>query len=296
MYKGIEDMESCVEIKNLRKKYKNFELFIDYLRIPSGKIIGLIGENGAGKSTLIQLMLNIISKNSGTIRIDGMDHIENQDILKQNIGVVFDECCFPGVLNVNELGIIMKNIYAEWDHECYKKYIQRFELSEKKDIEKFSKGMKMKLSLAIALSHNPKLLIMDESTSALDPIVRDEVIDLLEEYVHSGNKTVLFSSHIISDIQRMANYVIFLHQGRIAFMEEKEELTEKYLIIHCIDTNLERIAPKAIAILKESAGYQLLVRKNEVEIESGTKVEKASLEDIMLFMIRGEKTNVRVNN
>ena len=212
---------NALELKDLCKSYPGFSLDHLNLTLPSGCILGLIGENGAGKTTAIKLILDIIRKDSGTIRILGKDCSTETSIPKEEIGVVMDEVGFPECLTPTQIGLIMKDSFNNWDSSLYSQYLQTFHLPEKKEFGQFSKGMKMKLGIAVALSHHPKLLILDEATSGLDPVVRDEILDIFNDFTRDESHAILISSHIVSDLEKICDYIAFLHKGKLVFMKKK---------------------------------------------------------------------------
>ena len=224
---------NALELKDLCKSYPGFSLDHLNLPLPSGCILGLIGENGAGKTTAIKLILDIIKKDSGTIRILGNDCSTETSIPKEEIGVVMDEVGFPECLTPTQIGLIMKDSFHNWDSSLYNQYLQTFHLPEKIEFGQFSKGMKMKLEFAIAFSHAPKLLILDEATSGLDPIFRDEILELIREFTEDEDHTVLLSSHITSDLDKIADYIAFIHEGELQFVKTYDELRDHYGVLHC---------------------------------------------------------------
>ena len=222
------DYQNAIEINNLCKAFKGFTLDNVSLSITKGTIMGFVGQNGAGKSTTIKAILNIIKNDSGTISVFGMDHIANERKIKQRIAAVFDENPFNDVLNAKEINAIMRRIYSKWEPHTFMNYLERFGLPINKAIGQFSKGMKMKLQIDAALSHNAELLIMDEPTSGLDPVVRNEILDVFEEYVKDGNHTIFLSSHITSDLERIADSITYIHNGRIILSDTKENILRSY--------------------------------------------------------------------
>lgn len=263
--------------------------------VPSGSIVGFIGENGAGKTTTIKCILDLVHIDSGSITLLGQDHIAGGSKAREDIGVVFDECSFHDWLRADQVGKILKNTYKNWDAEYYLQLLQRFQLDHltgKKDILKtYSRGMKMKLSLAAALAHHPKLLILDEATSGLDPIVRDEILDLFMDFIQDEDHSILFSSHITTDIEKSADYLVFIHQGRIVLYAEKDELLSNYAIVHATKDSVSNI-PSSCIVGKHptSFGIDILVN-NRASIQAGEDllIEKATIDDIMLYTIRGTK-------
>ena len=242
---------NALEIHSLTKSYPGFTLGPLDLTLPSGCILGLIGENGAGKSTTIKLILNMLHQNGGTITILGKDSRENV-LARQDLGVVMDEQGIPPALNARQVGNIMKNIFRNWDMGAYVSYISALEIPEKKSFKDFSRGMKMKLGIAIALSHHPKLLLLDEATSGLDPVVRDQVVGMLEDFTRDENHTVLMSSHIVSDLERVCDYIAFLHKGKLMLYAEKDALLSQYGILRCTREALDGLDADAIVHRKDS--------------------------------------------
>lgn len=276
---------NAIEIKNLTKTYPGFHLDHLNLTLPSGCIMGLIGENGAGKTTTIKLILDMIHKDSGTITIMGKDNLENIRLMKEDIGVVLDEAGFPECLNAKQVNKIMKNTYHNWDSEVYDSYLRKLSIPAEKPFKDFSRGMKMKLAIAVAMSHHPKLLILDEATGGLDPVVRNEVIDMFNEFTRDENHSVLMSSHIVSDLEKICDYIAFLHKGKLLLCEEKDALIEEYGVLHCSCDQLKELRPSAIKGKKESAyGAQAIVRRDDVP--SGWSLSPVSIEDLFVFMIK----------
>ena len=219
---------NAVEVNDLCKEYRDFTLDNISFNLPSGCIMGLVGENGAGKSTTIKLILNIIKRNKGTVKLFGRDNLDNFVEIAEDLGVVLDEVGFSEKLNAVQVGKIMRNTYKKWDQKVYEEYLDRFSLPLKKKFKDYSKGMKMKLGIAVALSHDPKLLILDEATSGLDPVVRDELMDIITEFTRDEGHSVLMSSHIVSDLEKLCDYITFLHKGELLLCEEKDRLLEQY--------------------------------------------------------------------
>lgn len=283
-------MENCLEIKNVSKIYEGFKLNNISLNIPKGCIMGLIGENGAGKSTLMKLVLNLISKNEGTINIFGLDNIKDDKKIKEKIGVVLDESFFYEGLNVSEINKIMSNIYKNWDSNCFFQYLKKFNIPERKNIKEFSRGMKMKLNISVALSHDAKLLILDEAMSGLDPIVRSEVLDVFMDFIQDEERSILISSHITSDLEKVADYITFIHNGKIMVSKSKDEFLEEYGLLKCGVKDIENISPDDIISYRNNGfGCEVLVgNKNKVKLKYPEYVmDNVSLDDIMLFYVRG---------
>ena len=226
-------MENILEIKNLSKKYNGFELRNVNIELPKGIIMGFIGENGAGKTTTIKSILNIINRDSGEIKIFGLDNKENERKIKEDIGVVLDDSFLSEYLNPADINKIMKNIYKNWDEKLYFKYIEDFKLPKEKISKEYSSGMKMKLKIAVALAHHPRLLILDEPTSGLDPVARNEILDIFQEFIQDEEHGIFVSSHITSDLEHIADYITFINNGEIIFTKTRDELLENYGIVKC---------------------------------------------------------------
>ena len=290
-------MENILDIKNLTKMYDDFTLADVNFTLPEGSIMGFIGENGAGKSTTIKLILDLIRRDSGEISIFGLDNIKDGNKIKEDIGVVFEESNLPENMTITDVSIVMRNIYKNWDNKVFNSFMKEFSLPVKKTIKEFSRGMKMKLSIAVALSHHAKLLILDEATSGLDPIVREEILDMFLEFIQDEEHSILASSHIISDLEKVADYITFIHRGRILFSESKDNLLCKYGILKCKAAEFEAIDKSIISGYRKSEfGVEALVLKDK--IKGRHIIDHASVEDIMLFSIKGERgnRNERFNN
>lgn len=285
-------MENAIEVKGLTKKRDTFFLNNVNLTVPKGYIVGLIGENGAGKSTTIKAILNLIHKDSGTIKIFGQDYQQHEKEVKQQIGVIFDDCHFPKQLTAKDLNLILKNIYSNWDTNLYHDYLNQFKLPLNKPIKDLSRGMKMKLSLATALSHRPKLLILDEPTSGLDPIVRNEILDIFLDFIQDEEHSVLISSHITSDLEKIADYITFIHEGEIVFSDSKDHLLYDYGLIKCQEKDFCSIDPEDIVNYKKHPYHMEVLIKNKRKLENKYKaltMDSVSIEDLMLLHIGGRK-------
>lgn len=275
-----------LEIRDLTKEYKDFKLDHISFSLPSGCIMGLIGENGAGKSTTIKLIMDTIKRDEGEIFLFGKDNRSNFKAIKEDIGVVLDETGFPEWITVNELNRVMNATYRNWDEEMYLQYTQRFSLPEKKKFKEYSRGMKMKLAITVALSHHPKLLILDEATSGLDPIIRDEILDIFMEFTSKEEHSILVSSHIVSDLEKICDYIAFLHKGKLVFCEEKDRLLETYGMIHCTKEEIETLSKAAVIGKRENRyGVDVLIKRDG--IPDSIHADAASIEDIMLFTVKG---------
>ncbi len=285
-------MENILEINNLSKKYDNFELKNVNIKLPKGMIMGFIGENGAGKTTTIKSILNIVNRDSGEIKILGLDNIGNEVKIKEDIGAVLDDSFLSEYLNPTDINKIMKNIYKNWDEKLYFKYIEDFKLPKDKISKEYSSGMKMKLKIAVALSHHPKLLILDEPTSGLDPVARNEILDIFQDFIQDENKGIFVSSHITSDLEHIADYITFINDGEIIFTKTRDELLENYGIVKCTEEDFKKIDKKDyIKYKKNRYEYDVLI-ENKYEFKKKydiSVIDKTSLEDIMLIYIKGEK-------
>lgn len=280
--------QNSIIVKNVSKKFDDFLLDHISFQVPLGRIVGFIGENGAGKSTTINLILDQLKRDGGEIKIFGKRN--NEYVHKENIGVVFDECKFHDVLNVKEIAKILSGSYKTWDMDLFQEYVRRFDIPLNKPIGQFSKGMKMKLSIICALSHKPQILILDEATTGLDPVVRDEILSLFLEYIQDEKHSILFSTHITSDIEKVADYVILIHKGKIIFEEKKDDLIYNYGIIRCRKSDFSAVAPEDYICFKETnLSMECLVKNREVVKRKypNLVVDNASIEDIMLFYIKG---------
>ena len=276
---------NALEIKNLTKSYPGFTLDNLNLTLPSGCIMGLIGENGAGKSTTIKLILDMIHKDSGNIAILGKDNTDSIELTKEDIGVVMDEVGIPECLTVKQVGNVMRHTFRNWDDAEYARLVQKLALPDKKQFKEFSRGMKMKLGIAIALSHNAKLLILDEATSGLDPVVRDEVVEMFSDFTRDENHSILISSHIVSDLEKLCDYVAFLHKGKLLLCEEKDQLLAEYGLIHCTAEELHNLPAKAIKYKKENPyGIEAMVQRGAVP--AGVNVSPISIEELFVFMVK----------
>lgn len=281
--------KTALELSNVSKQYKDFTLDNISFKVPQGSIVGLIGENGAGKSTTINAVLGLISKDSGTITMLGKTDIDA--VCKENIGVVFDGNNYPDMLTPKQLGKVFENIYSSWNKEKYEQLLKKFNLPLNKKIKKFSKGMKMKYAISVAFSHNSKLLILDEATSGLDPIMRDEILDMFLDFIQDEENSILVSSHITSDLEKVADYIVFIHNGKIVFSKPKDELLENYGIIKCGASVFDEIdKDKIITYRKQDYEWQILVddRKSAQQQYPKALIVPASIDEIMLMYVKGE--------
>lgn len=285
-------MKNNIELQNLSKRYKDFELKNISFNVPQGCIVGLIGENGAGKTTTIKSILNI-TKSEGTIKIFGEDIRKNEKKIKEKIGVVLDDSFLSEYLTPKQINSIMKDIYSTWEESKYIELLKQFNLPLNKLIKEFSSGMKMKLKIVVAISHNPQILILDEPTSGLDPVVRNEILDIFRKYIEEDEtRSILLSSHITTDLEHISDYIIFIEKGNIVFNMPTPELLENYGIIKCSKDDFLKIDSKDyIRYKKEKYQYEVLTNdKNNIRKKYNiTTIDKSSIEEIMLFYIKGEK-------
>lgn len=279
---------NALEIQNLSKSYPGFTLDHVSFTLPSGCILGLIGENGAGKTTLIKSILGMIRKTSGKIKIFDRECEKNMAQMKEDIGVVLDEVGYPGCMTPKQINHVMRNTYRHWDEEVYFGYLKQLGLPLEKEFKDFSNGMRMKLGISVALSHHAKLLILDEATNGLDPVVRDEIVELFGEFTRDESHSVLFSSHIVGDLEKICDYIAFLHQGKMLLFEEKDRLLEEYGMIHCSREQLAELDPQGIKGVKSSAySVEAVVRRDKMP--SGMPIGPVSMEELFVYMVKGER-------
>ena len=292
-------MNSTLILKNVNKKYEksNFAIKDISFSVPEGSIVGFIGENGAGKSTTMNCILNVIRRDSGTIEIFGREMTDEDIDIRENIGVVYDSNNFPEHLTAKQLADILGRIYSKWDDFCFEQFLRRFGLPESQKIKTYSRGMNMKLTIAVALSHDSKLLILDEATSGLDPIMRDEILDVLLEFVKQENHSILLSSHITSDLEKIADYIVFIHNGEIILSKTKDELIYEYGVIRCSENDFHNILSEDIlSSMKKDYQIDVLI-KNKKLMEKKYKnliIDSVSLDEIMLLLAKGER-NARID-
>lgn len=285
-------MKNVIEIKDLKKNYPDFSLSINELKIPSGIVIGLIGENGAGKTTFIKSILSIIKKDSGTIKIFNKNLEEQELDIKKDIGVVLDNSFLPENLRPKDINMVMKEIYDNWDTELFYKYLKDFKIKDNQILKTMSKGMRKKVEIATSLSHHPKLLILDEATSGLDPIVRNEVLDIFLDFIQDEEHTVILSTHITSDLEHIADYIIFINNGEIVLEKERNEILDNYGILKCDIDAFDSIDKKDIVRYKKTKyNYEILV-DDKTSCKKKYKnyvIDNITLEDLMLLIIKGGK-------
>ena len=285
-------MTAALKIQGLTKKFEGFALDKVSFRVPSGSIVGLIGENGAGKTTTINAALGLIKKDSGEIELFGENVEHLTPSIKEEIGAVFDASNFSEELPPEKLDKVLKDIYTSWDQDLFRQLLDRLEIPFSRKLKTFSKGMKMKLSLAAALSHHPKLLILDEATSGLDPVMRDDILDMFLDFVQEEDHAILVSSHITSDLEKVADYIVFIHKGKIIFSKPKDELLEDYGIIKCGDEQFKALDREDwIACRRQDYEWQVLTsdRKKAEKKYPKALVMPATIDEIMLLYVKGEQ-------
>lgn len=278
-------MDYALEIRDLTKRYGDFTLDNINIQLPKGCIMGFVGENGAGKSTTIKLILDLIRRDKGNVAILGKDLRKAEKSIKENIGVVMDESCFPENLNPKEINVVLKNIYKTWNEKKFHEYLSKFSLPLDKKIKNFSRGMKMKLSIAAALSHDSKILILDEATSGLDPKIREEILDVFLEFIQDESNSIFISSHIISDLEKVCDYITLIHRGKIIFSEQKDSLLESYGVLKCSEEEFATIDKYSVkGYRKNQFGVEALVVRDKIRTD--LLIDKANIEDIMLYHVR----------
>lgn len=280
-------MENALEISGLCKQYKGFALKDVSFILPSGCVMGLVGENGAGKTTTLKAILNLIHRDAGTILVLGQDNIREERTVKERIGVVLEDGCFLNTMNAHQVDVLMGKAYQHWHSEQFFGYLKRFGIDASKKIKDYSKGMRMKVNIAAAMSHDAELLIMDEPTSGLDPVVRDEVLDLFYDFMQDEGHSILLSSHITSDLDKIADYITFIHGGNVVLSEPRDVLLDTYGVLRCTAEQLSALDPAAVRGKRVGAfGCEALVRRDGVP--QGWPVEPVNIEQVMLFLTRGE--------
>ena len=287
------EYENAIEIKNLTKRYDGFTLDKVSLTVPKGSIMGFIGQNGAGKTTTINCILNLIKRDEGEITLLGMDMPKEEYDIKRYLAAVFDELPFNEDMNAKVLDKVLSGVFSQWDHAVFTEYLDRFALPYKKKFKDFSKGMKMKLQIAAALSHHAKLLIMDEATTGLDPVVRNEILDIFLEFLQDEENAILMSSHITSDLEKVADRVSFIDKGRLLISGVKDEILDDHGIMRIGKKELDDIdRADYISARVTDFGADLMVadRAEAAKKYSGALIEKTTLEEIMLFYVNRDKT------
>ena len=287
-------MNAILEVQGLSKKYpkSDFRLSDVSFSLPAGAIMGFVGENGAGKTTTIGCILNTLIKDSGSVRVLGNEMTEASTDIRDDIGVVYDSSVFPEHLTAAKISSAMRYIYSKWDNDLFKDYLRKFDLPESKRIKTYSRGMTMKLAIAVALSHCPKLLVLDEATAGLDPIVRDDILEVFLDFVQDESNAILLSSHIISDLERIADYITFIHEGSIVFSEKKDDLIYNYGMMRCKASQLAGIDKQdMLAYRKYDYQIDVLVadRRAAEKKYRDIVIDNATIEEIMLTLVKGEK-------
>ena len=287
MPNSTDNTDYILDIQHVSKHFAGFALEDISLSLQPGTITGLVGANGAGKSTTIKLILNLLHRDTGTIQIFGMDNIAEESAVKQRIGVVFDEPCFHDILSPYYIGQYMAGLYPNWDHKVFHAYLKRFGLPENKTVKEFSRGMKMKLSIAAAMSHHPDFLILDEPTSGLDPLVRDEILDIFLDFLQDERHAILLSSHITSDLDKVADTIALLDNGRLLFHEEKDSLRDNYVIVKGGTEQWEQLdTAKLVGWRKHRFGFEALCRRQNLRYLPNLPYERPTIEDIMLYFTK----------
>ena len=282
------ELTNAIEIRGLTKHYKGFSLENLNLDLPAGCVLGLVGENGAGKSTTIRLTMDALERDGGTVTVLGVDNKSREfHAIKEDIGVVLDETFVPEILSAKQLGRIMAGSFKNWEQDTYEGWLKRLDLPEDKRFKDYSRGMTMKLGIAAALSHNAKLLLLDEATGGLDPMVREELLEVFADFAAQDGHAVLLSSHIVSDLERICDYIAFLHKGRLVLCEEKDVLLEKYGILKCSKEQLQNIPAGAVhGVRIGNYGAEALVEREAMP--RGAVIDRPTLEDIILYMSKEE--------
>ena len=281
-------MKDAIVLSHMHKAFRDFAITDLSMTVAAGCVCGLVGENGAGKSTTIRLLMGALYPDSGTARVlDADPYSPAFREAKEDIGVVLDEAYFPETLTAVQVGKVMRDTYRRWDGEQFQAYLRRFDLPEKKKFKEYSRGMRMKLAIAAALSHQPKLLVLDEATAGLDPIVRDEILDLFNDFTRREDHSILISSHILSDLEKICDTVAFLHKGRLLFCEEKDALLERYGIFTGTTEQAESLREEAVIgrETRQYGGVRALVRRELVP--SALELERPTVEDVILFTVKG---------
>lgn len=282
--------DNALELQHVSRRLGDFELRDVNLTLPKGCILGLVGENGAGKSTTIRLLTGELRPDSGTVSVlDAEPGSPDFRSVKERLGVVLDDAWFPEILNARQVGTMMAMTYESWDAELYESYLARFALPREKNFKDYSRGMRMKLAIAVALAHRPEVLLLDEATAGLDPIVRDEVMEIFREFSEAEDHAILISSHILSDLEKLCDYIAFLHQGKLLFCQEKDRLLETYGLFVGTRQQAEELAEDAVLAREDSGfgGVRAIVRRDAVP--ACLPLEKPTVEDIILAMVRKEQ-------
>ena len=278
---------SAIEIRNINKSYPGFELKDLNLDLPEGTIMGLVGENGAGKSTTMKLLLGMIRPDSGSINVLGETDLRARPQIKEEIGVVMEDVSFPTILKIGEIGRIMAGIYRNWDADEFSRMVKVLRIPEDKKFFEMSRGNRMKTGFACALAHHPCLLLLDEATSGLDPVVRDELLDILMDFTKDETHSILMSSHIVSDLEKACDYVCFLHDGRVLLVEEKDRIRELYGKLQVTPEQFKELDPAAVIGRRTTPyGTEVIVRKDRIPAWDTQPVD---IEELFVFMVKGER-------
>lgn len=287
-------MENILELNHVSKTFPKSDFALEQisLTLPYGAIMGFVGENGAGKTTTIGCIMNTVTKNAGTIKLFGREMTDSDTGIREKIGVVYDGDNFPGYLNAVQLESIMQGLYSNWNSALYKEYLERFHLSPVQKIKTYSRGMTMKLAISAALSHHPQLLILDEATSGLDPVMRDEILDVFLEFVQEEDHSILLSSHITSDLEKIADYIAFIHDGKIMLTTTKDDLVYNYAVMRCKESQFEKIALEDIVAYRRRAFQTDVLVANKKQAERKYRnvvIDHVSIDEIMLLLVKGER-------
>ncbi|MCM1261325.1 MAG: ABC transporter ATP-binding protein [Butyrivibrio sp.] len=287
-------MENILELQQISKSFPKSNFTLDKLSfsLPYGSIMGFVGENGAGKTTTIGCILNTINKDSGTIKLFGKEMSDSDTDMREKIGVVYDGDNFPGFWTAKQLSQVMEGFYAKWDNALFLKYLEDFHIPMKQKIRNYSRGMTMKLAIAAALSHHPQLLILDEATSGLDPIMRDEMLDLFLEFVQEESHSILLSSHITSDLEKVADYITFIHDGKLIMTASKNDLVYNYAVMRCKESQFLALDHSdIIAYRKRDLWTDVLVAdgKSAQRKYQNAVIDHVSVDEIMLLLVKGER-------
>ncbi len=287
-------MENILELQQICKTFPKLDFILDKISfsLPYGAILGFVGENGAGKTTTIGCILNTVRKDSGMVKLFGKEMQDIDTDIREKIGVVYDGDNFPGYWTAEQLSQVMEGIYTQWDHALFQKYLEDFHLPVKQKIKNYSRGMTMKLAIAAALSHHPQLLILDEATSGLDPVMRDEMLDVFLEFVQEESHSILLSSHITSDLEKVADYITFIHNGKLIMTVSKNDLVYHYAVMRCKESQFLALDPDDI-ITYRKRDYQINVLvadgKEAQRKYKDVVVDHVSVDEIMLLLVKGER-------
>lgn len=287
-------MENILELQQICKSFPKSNFILDKLSfsLPYGAILGFVGENGAGKTTTIGCILNTVRKDSGMVKLFGKEMRDIDTDIREKIGVVYDGDNFPGFWTAKQLSQVMEGIYTQWDNALFQKYLEDFHLPVKQKIKNYSRGMTMKLAIAVALSHHPQLLILDEATSGLDPIMRDEMLDVFLEFVQEESHSILLSSHITSDLEKIADYITFIHNGKLIMAASKNDLVYNFAVMRCKESQFLELDPGDILAYRKR-DYQIdVLVSNGKEIQRKYRnavVDHVSIDEIMLLLVKGER-------